>query len=132
MTVAAMAQSNNATRKAFSDALDLIAQLGKMSPTEAGAERDMLLWRSTAEAEYLAFRIATIYGLGDYEPHWREVDEFSVDLVRELLEEARACLESEPRQAYQDVRQTVSMLRKMRVSTRNAARRRHVSVPRNK
>ena len=129
ITVEAMAQLDNKTKEAFSKALQLLNQIQKSSPSEAGREREILVWKCAAEVEYLAFRIATIHGLSDYDPHWVEVGEVSVEAIRSLLEAARTDFESDPRRAYEEVRRAVSLLRKMRVATRG--RRRHIPPPKN-
>ena len=86
---------------------------------DAGDEhsRKLLLWKSAAEAEYLAFQISTIHGLMDYDPHSadssRDADpQDPVGLARAMLGEARSSFQSNPRGAYQAVSNAVTILRR--------------------
>ena len=63
-----MAERDQATIVAFSKALELINEARNTNNGKNQPGREFILWKSAAEAEYLAFRIAMVHGLGDYEP----------------------------------------------------------------
>jgi hypothetical protein len=75
----------------------------------------------------LAFRIAIINDLSDYDPETDTADTLSADHARDLIAKAQTTLDSDPRRAYKDVREAVDVLRKM---SRTAGRG-HNSSPRN-
>jgi len=75
----------------------------------------------------LAFRIAIINDLGDYDPESETADELSADHARDLVAKAQVTLDSDPRGAYKDVREAVDVLRKMSRTRGKAAKSRHNS-----
>jgi hypothetical protein len=101
------------TIRSFSKALDLIDQFRKSTPDKRDPSLDFLLWKCTAEVEYVAFRIAIINDLGDYDPETITAGTLSADRVRDLIDKARTALDSDPREAYKNVREAVGILRKM-------------------
>ena len=69
----------------------------------------------------MAFRIAIINDLGDYDPETNTAGTLSADRVRDLIDKARTTLDSDPREAYKNVREAVEILRKMsRTGARNS------------
>lgn len=91
----------------------------------------MLLWKCAAEVEYLAFRIAIINDLGDYDPKANPSDTLSADHARDLITKAQATFDSDPREAYKDVRGAVDVLRKMSRTGGRTLKTRHDSSPKN-
>lgn len=88
----------------------------------------MLLWKCTAEVEYLAFRIAIINNLGDYDPTTNTAHTPSADYVRDLIDKAETMLDSDLRGAYKNIREAVEILRKLsRPATRSLQTRRESS-----
>jgi hypothetical protein len=106
----------------FSKALELIDQVRKATGAELDHERDLLIWRSAAETEYLAFLIANMHGLEDFIPGTERGLAVSADTARDLIEKARGLLQSDPRLAYASVRQAVRMLRAMSTDERRPRR----------
>jgi len=115
----------------FSKALELIDQVRKATGAEPRPQRDMLVWRSAAETEYLAFLIANIHGLEDFIPETERRVAVSAETAHDLIEEARGLLKSDPRLAYTKVRQAVRDLRGMSTDERRA-RRAQPSQPENR
>jgi hypothetical protein len=76
----------------------------------------------------LAFRIAIINDLSDYDPKTNTADKLSADHARDLLAKAQTKLGSDPRGAYKDVREAVDVLRKM---SKAYSKARHESSPEN-
>jgi hypothetical protein len=126
-----VAERDQATINSFSKALELIDQARNARGAESNPRRELLLWKSAAEAEYLAFRIAIIHGLADYEPHTDDKAEPSVEAARELIANAQTSLESDPRWAYRNLRQAVNILRKTSMANEKGPRRQHISSPEN-
>jgi len=91
----------------------------------------MLLWKCTAEVEYLAFRIATIHNLGDYNPATSTAHTPSADYARDLIDKAETMLDSDQRGAYKNVREAVEILRKMSKTGARNLRTRQESSPEN-
>lgn len=93
----------------------ILALLDQASKAHAeGLAYELLLWKSAAEAEYLAFQISNAYGLQDFEPASGKTEDNEPDPVgraRRLLEDVK-CFQSDPREAYAAVRQTIKVLRK--------------------
>ena len=104
----------------FSTTLELIDQLRASTRAKQGRENDLLLWRCTAEAEYLAFLIATIHDLNDFTPDTNARMNPSADYAYDLVKRAKELAESNPRLAYGYVRQAVFVLRSLETSVRRA------------
>jgi hypothetical protein len=103
---------------ALEKALSLVDQAGKAKGSDDKSSYLLLLWRSAAEAEYAAFLISTAHGLMDYDPNaannpGADDPRDDLDTARELLRGAQSSLQNEPRRAYEAVRNSVSVLRKM-------------------
>ncbi|MGA3109182.1 MAG: hypothetical protein ABSD99_06950 [Candidatus Bathyarchaeia archaeon] len=79
----------------------------------------------------MAFRIAIINDLGDYDPKVNPADTLSADYARDLITKAQATFDSDPREAYKDVREAVDVLRKMSRTGGRALKTRHDSSPKN-
>jgi len=126
-----MSPDNQKIFSSLSKALELIDQVPSAKNAEPSKERDLMLWRCAAETEYLAFLIANIHGLEDFEPGSEKGGVVSVDAARDLIEKARGLLELKPRLAYANVRQAVSILRGMSTDERRV-RRAQASQPENR
>jgi len=79
----------------------------------------------------LAFRIAIINELSDYDPEVNTAGRLSADHARDLIAKAQTKLGSDPRGAYKDVREAVEVLRKMSKARGRTPQARHVSSPEN-
>jgi hypothetical protein len=77
----------------------------------------------------LAFRIAIINDLSDYDPEANTADMLSADHARDLISKAQATLDSDPREAYKGVREAVDVLRKMSRKAGRTLQARHDSSP---
>jgi len=115
----------------FARALSLVDEARKTNDTGDKSSYQMLLWKSAAEAEYLAFQISTIHGLSDYQPDSTNDLEASVDAASTLLREAQSSIESNPRSAYGAVRRAVAILRKAYSAGDDTPKRRLASIPKN-
>jgi hypothetical protein len=117
-----MNQEEQKIINSFSKALELIDLVRKATGAEPTSQRDLLIWRSAAETEYLAFLIANMHSLEDFIPPTERGLAVSADTAYDLIEKARGLLQSNPRLAYASVRQTVSILRAMSTDERRARR----------
>jgi hypothetical protein len=117
-----MSPDNQKIFNSFSKALELIDQVRNAKDAEPSRERDLLVWRSAAETEYLAFLIANLHGLEDFVPDSEKGGAISADAARDLIEKGRGLVELKPRLAYANVRQAVSILRGMSADERRARR----------
>jgi hypothetical protein len=79
----------------------------------------------------LAFRIAIINDLSDYDPQANTAETLSADHVRGLIAKAQTKLASDPREAYRNVRQAVDILRKMSKTGSRNLQTHHDSSPKN-
>ena len=79
----------------------------------------------------MAFRIAIINELSDYDPEVNTAGRLSADHARDLIAKAQTKLGSDPRGAYKDVREAVDVLRKMSKARGRTPQARHVSSPEN-
>ncbi|MGP8070728.1 MAG: hypothetical protein ACLP5V_12640 [Candidatus Bathyarchaeia archaeon] len=61
----------------------------------------------------MAFRIAILNDLSDYDPVVDTADKLSASYARDLIARAQTTLESDPHGAYKDVREAVNVLTKM-------------------
>jgi hypothetical protein len=93
----------------------ILALLDQTSKAHAeGSAYELLLWKSAAEAEYLAFQISNAYGLQDFDQASGKTEDNVPDpagRARRLLEDVKR-FESAPREAYAAVRQAIWVLRK--------------------
>ena len=76
----------------------------------------------------MAFRISILNDLSDYDPV-SVANNLSADHARELVARAQTALDSDPRVAYEDVREAVDVLTKMSKPSGRALRARHDSSP---
>jgi len=81
--------------------------------------------------EYLAFRIAILNDLSDYDPS-SVANNLSADHARELVARAQITLDSDPRGAYKDIREAVDILTKMSKPSGRPLRASHDSSPKKK
>lgn len=79
----------------------------------------------------MAFRIAIINDLGDYDPETITAGTLSADRVRDLIDKAQTALDSDPREAYKNVREAVGILRKMSRTGARDLQTHQESSPRN-
>ncbi len=79
----------------------------------------------------MAFRIAIINDLSDYDPQSKPAETLSPDHVRDLIAKAQATLDSDPRVAYKNVREAVDVLRRMSRPGGRSVKTRHDSSPKN-
>lgn len=79
----------------------------------------------------MAFRIAILNDLSDYDPKANPADALSPDHVRDLIAKAKVTLDSDPRVAYKNVREAVDVLRRMSRPGGRSAKTRHDSSPKN-
>jgi hypothetical protein len=97
----------------------ILALLDQASKAHAeGSAYELLLWKSAAEAEYLAFQISNVYGLQDFEPASGRTEDSVPDPVgrtRRLLEDVIR-FQSDPREAYAAVRRAIRVLRKVQTN----------------
>ncbi len=107
-----MPERNQIILGTFAKALSLIDEAGKANDSGAKSSCQILLWKSAAEAEYLAFQMSMVHGLGDYEPSADDLDA-SLNGARTLIRDAQSTVQSDPRTAYSAVRRAVAILRKM-------------------
>jgi len=79
----------------------------------------------------LAFRIAILNDLSDYDPETDVADKLSADHARDLIAKAQTTLDSDPRGAYKDVREAVDVLTKMSKTRGRTLQARHDASPEN-
>lgn len=79
----------------------------------------------------MAFRIAIINDLSDYDPEADAADKVSADHARDLIAKAQTTLDSDPRGAYKDVREAVDVLTKMSKTRGRTLQARHGASPKN-
>lgn len=115
----------------FARALSLVDEALKANDTANKLSYQMLLWKSAAEAEYLAFQISMIHGLSDYPPNSADDPETSVDAASTLLQEAQSSIELDPRSAYGAVRRAVTILRKAYATGESTPKRQSAPTPTN-
>lgn len=77
----------------------------------------------------MAFRIAILNDLSDYDPVADAADKLSADHARDLIAKAQTTLDSDPRGAYKDVREAVNVLTKMSKPGRRTLQARHDASP---
>lgn len=104
-------------------ALSLVDEADKANTAGDKSSYQLFLWKSGAEAEYVAFQISATHGLSDYEPQsdkGADDPQTSTDSARMLLQEAESSIKLDPHQAYRAVRSAVTVLRKLYVSREKA------------
>lgn len=109
----------------FARVLALLDEAGKAASSKEKASYQILLWKSAAEAEYLAFRLSTGKSLTDYDPAAqtnRDDGSDVVDVARALLRDGQSAIDSNPRRAYEAVRRAVSVLRRAYASNEKLSR----------
>ena len=79
----------------------------------------------------MAFRIAILNDLSDYDPETDVADKLSADQARDLIAKAQTTLDSDPRGAYKDVREAVDVLTKMSKTRGRTLQARHDTSPEN-
>jgi hypothetical protein len=120
------------TRTNLAGVLSLVEQAEQATAGEDKQAFRFLLWKSAAEAEYLAFQLSIGHGLGDFEPGDERAEseaELTLQAARKLLLEAKSSLQSNPREAYRSVRKAVTILRKMHLAAENVSKERRKSRP---
>jgi len=75
----------------------------------------LTLWKAAAETEYIAFRIASTLGFEDYSATNMDENQGGdqLEIAEQLLKEAQKLLVQQPKQSYDSVRKTVTILRKL-------------------
>jgi len=104
----------------FAGVLSLVDEAFRAMKSDDKSSFHLLLWRSAAEAEYLAFQISMVHGLSDLDPNVHSSYDDSgkaIEAVRVLLAEAQPLIHSDPRRAYQSVRGAATILRKTYASS---------------
>ena len=120
-----MIERHQITSAAFAGVLLLIEQAEQATAGEDKQTFQFLLWKSAAEAEYVAFQLSMGYGLGDFEPRDERAGseaELTVQAARQLLLEAKSSLQSNPREAYRSLRRAITILRKMQLAAENISK----------
>jgi len=112
--------NGNRVVTSFSTILELLDQLRASTRAKQGQENQLLLWRCAAEAEYLAFLMATLHDLNDFTPDINVGMNPSADGAYDLVKKAKDLAESNPRLAYGYVRQAVFVLRSLEAGVRRA------------
>jgi len=110
--------------------LSLVEQAEQATAGEDKQAFQFLLWKSAADAEYVAFQLSMGHGLGDFEPGDERAEseaELTLQAARKLLLEAKSSLQSNPREAYCSVRKAVTILRKMHLAAENVSKGRRKS-----
>ena len=77
----------------------------------------------------MAFRIAILNGLSDYDPVVDSADKLSAGYARDLIAKAQTTLDSDPRGSYKDVREAVNVLTKMSKPRGRTQQTRHDAAP---
>ena len=79
----------------------------------------------------MAFRIAILNDLSNYDPEVDAGDKLSADRARDLVAKAQTTLASDPRGAYKDVREAVDVLTRISKTSRRTVQARHDASPKN-
>jgi len=115
-----MPERDQIIRDTFARVLGLVDEAYKSMNSDDKTSFRLLLWRSAAEAEYLAFQLSMVHGLSDLVPNVHSSYDDSgkaIEAVRVLLAEAQPLVHSDPRRAYQSVRGAATILRKTYASS---------------
>ena len=130
-----MSEQSQSIHGALSKALSLVNEAEKVRGSDESSFK-LLLWKASAEAEYLAFQIALTHHLADYEPIGDQDDEIAdpsdpLGAARSLLEKAQSSIQSNTKGAYRSARKAVSVLRSAYVELDKPVKKRVVPSPRN-
>ncbi len=119
-----MPEPDQVVRETIGKVLSLVDQATRATMAGDSASYNLLIWKSAAEAEYLALHISMMHGLGDFEPTKKGGinPELSVEAARQLLQDAQFSIQSKPREAYGAIREAVTILRKMCVAVEREPR----------
>ena len=120
-----MIERHQITSATLAGVLSLVEQAERATAGEDKQAFQFLLWKSAAEAEYVAFQLSMDYGLGDFEPGDEGAGseaELTVQEARQLLLQTKSSLQSNPREAYRSLRRAITILRKMHLATENVSR----------
>jgi hypothetical protein len=120
-----LVERDQITRATLAGVLSLVEQAEQASAGEDKRAFELLLWKSAAEAEYVAFLLSMGYGLGDFDPRDERAGsepELTVQAARKLLLEAKSSLKSNPREAYRSLRRAITILRKMHLAAENVSK----------
>jgi hypothetical protein len=110
----------------FAKVFSLVDEAFRAMNSDDKTSFHLLLWRSAAEAEYLAFQVSMVHGLSDLVPNVHSSYDDSgkaIEAVRVLLAEAQPLVHSDPRRAYQSVRSAATILRKTYASSERSPKR---------
>jgi hypothetical protein len=108
-------EPDQAVRETIGKVLSLVDEATRAKMAGDSASYNLLIWKSAAEAEYLALHISVMHGLSDFEPTKKGGinPELSVETARQVLQDAQLSIQSKPREAYSSIREAVAILRKM-------------------
>jgi hypothetical protein len=126
-------EPDQVVRETIGKVLSLVDQATRATMAGESASCNLLIWKSAAEAEYLALHVSVAHGLGDFEPAKKGGvnPEPSLEAARQLLQDAQMSLQSKPREAYGAIRQAVAILRKMYVAVEREPRSQSPRSPKN-